>query len=48
MDPAKSSPLEPGHPVEGVRLRNPDPDSPTEWVLYPSQVDGQLIELDRP
>lgn len=41
-------PLEPGSPVSGVRVENPNPDSPTEWVLYPSQMDGQELEVDRP
>lgn len=41
-------PIEPGSPVVGVRVQSPHPDSPTEWVLYPSQMDGQLIEVDRP
>lgn len=41
-------PIEPGSPVVGVRVQNPKPDSPTEWVLYPSQMDGQEREVDRP
>lgn len=41
-------PIEPGSPVEGVRVVNPNPDSLTEWVLYPSQMDGQQLEVDRP
>lgn len=41
-------PVEPGSPVQGVRVVNPNPDSPTEWVLYPSQMDGQQLEVDRP
>ena len=41
-------PIEPGSPVIGVRVQNPNPDSPTEWVLYPSQMDGQEMEVDRP
>ncbi|MDN5771195.1 MAG: hypothetical protein L0H24_09910 [Microlunatus sp.] len=41
-------PIEPGSPVQGVRVVNSNPDSLTEWVLYPSQMDGQEMEVDRP
>lgn len=41
-------PIEPGSPVEGVRVVNPNSDSGAEWVLYPSQMDGQQLEVDRP
>lgn len=41
-------PIEPGSPVVGVRVQNPNPGSRTEWVLYPSQMDGQEMEVDRP
>ena len=27
-------PIEPGSPVVGVRVQNPNPGSRTEWVLY--------------
>lgn len=39
-------PIEPGSPVQGVRVLNPG--TLTEWVLYPSQMDGQQLEVDRP
>ncbi|MDN5803014.1 MAG: hypothetical protein L0H26_00245 [Microlunatus sp.] len=41
-------PIEPGSPIQGVRVVNPNPDSLAEWVLYPSQMDGQQLEVDRP
>ncbi len=40
-------PIEPGSPVHGVRLVNPDPDSLLELVLYPSQVDGLALVIER-
>lgn len=33
---APLGPVEAGSIVEGVRVVNPNPDSLTEWVLYPS------------
>jgi hypothetical protein len=33
--------------VQGVRLQNPDPTSPIELVLYPSQMDGRRLEVER-
>lgn len=38
-------PIEPGSPVVGVRLENPNPSSEIEYVLYPSQVDGLQMEV---
>lgn len=38
----------PDAPGRGVRVENPTPDGPTEWVLYPYQMDGQVLEIDRP
>lgn len=40
-------PIEPGSPVQGVRLENPNPGSTLEYVLYPSQMDGRTLEVDR-
>lgn len=40
-------PIEPGSPVVGVRLENPNPSSEIEHVLYPSQVDGLQMEVQR-
>lgn len=37
--------IEPGSPVVGVRLENPNPSSEIEYVLYPSQVDGLQMEV---
>lgn len=45
---APLGPIESGSPVEGVRVVNPNADSVAEWVLYPSQMDGQQLEVDRP
>lgn len=42
------APIEPGSPVQGVRLENPTPESGLEWVLYPSQIDGRALEIERP
>lgn len=39
--------IEPGSPVVGVRLENPNPSSEIEYVLYPSQVDGLQMEVQR-
>ena len=36
-----------GSPVQGVRLQNPNPTSPVELVLYPSQMDGRRLEVER-
>lgn len=36
-----------GSPVRGVRLENPNPDSTLEYVLYPSQMDGRGLEVER-
>lgn len=40
-------PIEPGSPVRGVRVESPNPSSGIEWVLYPSQMDGRRMEVDR-
>lgn len=40
-------PIEPGSPVVGVRLENPNPSSEIEYVMYPSQVDGLQMEVQR-
>lgn len=40
-------PIELGSPVVGVRLENPNPSSEIEYVLYPSQVDGLQMEVQR-
>ncbi|CAN7464150.1 hypothetical protein LJR042_003897 [Microbacterium maritypicum] len=34
--------------VQGVRLVNPHPTSDVEHVLYPSQMDGRRLEVERP
>lgn len=34
--------------VQGVRLVNPHPTSDIEHVLYPSQMDGRRLEVERP
>lgn len=39
--------IEPGSPVVGVRVENPNPSSEIEYVLYPSQVDGLQMEVQR-
>ena len=44
---AALAPIAPGSPVLGVRLVNPDPASPLELVLYPSQVDGLALVIER-
>ena len=44
---APLGPIEPGSPVHGVRLVNPDPTSTLELVLYPSQVDGLALVIER-
>ncbi|PYC99861.1 hypothetical protein B4U78_013940 [Microbacterium esteraromaticum] len=33
--------------VQGVRLVNPHPTSDVEHVLYPSQMDGRRLEVER-
>ncbi|MGP4968310.1 MULTISPECIES: hypothetical protein [Micrococcaceae] len=40
-------PIEFGSPVRGVRVENPNPSSGVEWVLYPSQMDGRPMEIER-
>ncbi|WP_295124980.1 hypothetical protein [uncultured Leifsonia sp.] len=40
-------PIEWGSPVRGVRVENPNPASGIEWVLYPSQMDGREMEVER-
>lgn len=32
----------------GVRVENPIAGDATEWVIYPWQMDGQVLEIDRP
>lgn len=44
---AELGPLEPGSPVRGVRLQSPNPGSGVEYVLYPSQVAGSRLEVER-
>jgi hypothetical protein len=39
--------IEHGSPVEGVRFVSPTPSSDLEWVFYPSQMDGQDMEIER-
>jgi hypothetical protein len=34
--------------VQGVRLVNAHPTSDVEHVLYPSQMDGRRLEVERP
>lgn len=41
-------PIEPGSPVRGVRVESPNPASGVEWVLYPAQMDGRAMEVERP
>lgn len=45
---APLSPTSADSPGRGVRVTNPTPDGDPEWVLYPWQMDGQVIEIDRP
>jgi hypothetical protein len=45
---AALAPLEPGHPVHGVRVQGPRPASPVEWVLYPDQERGATYTVERP
>ena len=33
--------------VTGVRVESPNPSSGIEWVLYPSQMDGRQMEVER-
>jgi hypothetical protein len=40
------APIEPGSPVEGVRFQ-PEGGSFIDWVYYPSQMDGQRMEVIR-
>lgn len=44
---AELGPIELGSPVCGVRLQGPNPGSGVEYVLYPSQVDGRRLEVER-
>lgn len=39
--------LGPGSTVRGVRLANPRPDDQLEYVLYPSQMDGLPLVIER-
>jgi len=39
--------IEFGSPVRGVRVKSPNPSSGIEWVLYPSQMDGREMEVER-
>lgn len=32
----------------GVRVENPIDGDDAEWVIYPWQMDGQVLEIDRP
>lgn len=32
----------------GVRVANPTDEGEPEWVIYPWQMDGQVLEVDRP
>lgn len=41
------APIEFGSPVRGVRVESPNPSSGIEWVLYPSQMDGRQMEVER-
>jgi len=43
---ATLGPIEAGSPVKGVRLANPV-DSWLDYVLYPSQMDGRVLEVER-
>lgn len=43
---AELAPIEPGSPVYGVRLDAPGTD--IEWVLYPAQIDGHELTIERP
>lgn len=38
----------PGSSGRGVRVENPTTAGPAAWVLYPWQMDGQVLEVDRP
>jgi len=40
-------PIEPGASVIGVRVESPNPSSGIEWVLYPAQMDGRQMEVER-
>jgi hypothetical protein len=41
------APLEPGSSVKGVRLANPNPVNQLEYVLYPSQMNGLPLVIER-
>jgi hypothetical protein len=45
---AALGPIEPGSPVRGVRVESPNPASGVEWVLYPAQMDGRAMDVERP
>lgn len=40
-------PIEFGSPVRGARVENTNPSSGIEWVVYPSQMDGRPMEIER-
>lgn len=40
-------PITLGSPVQGVTFEDPYPGS-IEYVFYPSQMDGQVMTIDRP
>lgn len=42
---AELGPIEPGSPVQGVRLDAPG--AGIEWVFYPSQMDGRALVIER-
>lgn len=44
---AELGPIEFGSSVRGVRVESPNPASGVEWVLYPSQMDGREMEVER-
>lgn len=41
------APIATGSPVMGVRVQNRNPSSDIEWVLYPSQMDGYPMTIER-
>lgn len=40
--------LVPNSHGRGVRVANPTAEGGPEWVIYPWQMDGQVLEVDRP
>lgn len=38
----------PGSRGRGVRVANPTAEGDPEWIIYPWQMDGQVLEVDRP